>query len=410
MMETLRFLMVTTHYPPYHLGGDAVLVEYLSKELMRMGHDVHVFHNPAAFKLVRKSEPPAYSSDGDFQPTRHEYSANSSSSGPLLALTFDHSSKAKDELRDLAKRISPDVVHWHNTKGFIGRPVSTIGAQSIYTIHDYYIICGRSNLIRPDGGVCQNPRNCQLCHLRSKKPPPIWRLGNRRVIRFPKDFMIISPSDFAAKRFLQDGVRVDTIIRNFVPDIDKSVQANRSESNEIIYLGMLERYKGPGTLIDAFARCKERQGFDLKIIGEGRYKTQLKTMVDSHGLRNRIELSGFMPREQLEGVRQRAAAQVIPSEWFENAPLSALEGLARGTPMIGTEIGGIPEILTPDAGAKTYKPGDADELAERLVEMWEKRDNMDSLGRLARTAYESRYTPRIHLEKYLAAVQRSRRP
>lgn len=230
------------------------------------------------------------------------------------------------------------------------------------------------------------------------------------MIQFPKDFTVISPSDFAAKRFMQDGVNVDTIIRNFVPDIGRGVRANRNESNEIIYLGMLERYKGPGTLIKAFAKSKDRQGFDLRIIGDGRYKPHLRAMIDLHNLRSRIELSGFMPREQLEDVRQRASAQVIPSEWFENAPLSALEGLARSTPMIGAEMGGIPEILTSDAGAKTYRPGDADELAERLVEMWEKRDNMDSLGRLARAAYESRYTPGIHLEKYLATVQRSRRP
>ena len=139
-METLKFLMISSHYPPSHLGGDAMMVQYLSEELTLQGHEVHVIYNPAVYELVRKKSPLNPADTPSFpSPFIHTATENGRMS-VLAALTIDESARSRADILDLARQLKPDVVHWHNTKGFIGRPFIFHDAMTLYTAHDYYAV------------------------------------------------------------------------------------------------------------------------------------------------------------------------------------------------------------------------------------------------------------------------------
>lgn len=399
-METLRYLFVTTHFPPYYLGGDAVYVSYLSQELTRRGHEVHVFFNPGAYELVR-GEVRAVSGCPSAEEPRLRLVKNPSGRfGVLWALSLDATGRSKSRLRELVGQVRPDVVHWHNTKGFINRPVTFSRAANLYTAHDYFAVCPRSNLQRPDLSFCNEPRMCQFCLLRWRKPPQLWRIGNRRVLRFGSDLMTIAPSDYVAERLRRDGIQIGSILRNFVPDKGISPAVGESERDSVVYVGMIEPHKGPRTLLEAFSVSRERQGFTLHIVGEGSIRRELSERVIKQGLEDRVVVHGFVSSEVLTAILSRAVLQVIPSEWPENAPLTALEAFSMGIPVLGSRTGGLPEILTEDSGSETFRPGDVKDLADCIIRTWDNRDRMNERRRKARDTYERHYSPGKHIEDY----------
>lgn len=174
-LETLKFLMISTHFPPHHLGGDAVFVDYLSRELVRRGHEVHVSHNPSVYEVIRDHAPVKGVNDEMTGIRTHSYNPRFRKTDALNALMLGLDGKQRRMVVELAKETRPDVVHWHNTRAFIGRPFIVSDEVSLYTSHDYGAVCPRSSLLRPDMQMCEQPRMCALCCLRWKKPPQLWR-------------------------------------------------------------------------------------------------------------------------------------------------------------------------------------------------------------------------------------------
>ena len=406
-LETLRFLMISTHYPPTHIGGDAKFVEYLSTELANKGHEVHVFHSPSAYRLLRKSEQIDTVDSSREGVQRHSFSSRAGTLGPLLALSIGYWRNAGRELDRLRREIRPDVVHWHNTRGFIGIPSKRLGEISIFTSHDYSAVCSRSNLMRPNLVVCDQPRLCMLCNIRWMKPPHLWRAGSRRVVQYPKETRILCPSEFMAKRLREDGVPVFQVLSNFVPDPGHNSLRGTSSRDSLVYLGMLERHKGVSTLTKAFIKSSRDQGFKLHIIGEGSLRGGIADEVARHGMQDRIHVHGFLSRENVEIIRRDAAAQILPSIWYENAPLTALEALSLGVPVIGSDFGGIPEIVGPDSGGRIFHGGNAEDLSKVLVSTWHQRDALKEMSDKARRAYEARFTPEMHLKNYFGIIAQS---
>lgn len=404
-METLKFLMVSTHFPPHHLGGDAQFVEYLSKELVDRGHEVHVFYNPAVYRLLRggKTSDKVLPDDGI---NRHLHSSSFGKAEPLLALSLGLWRRASQKLVELHGALKPDVLHWHNPRGFIGRPFPIKGSKSFYTNHDYTPVCPRSNLLKPGMVLCDEPRLCSVCCMRWHKPPQIWRAGRRRVLRFPKDLHLLSPSEFMARRLESEGVPVHALLRGFVPDAGAGSKRSDGAGDSIVYLGLMEPHKGVQTLLDAFIRSKDTHAFKLHLIGEGSLRRQFEERIRGLGLGDRVSVPGFLPRDELERIRRDATVQVVPSVWYENAPSVVLEAYSMGIPVFASDIGGLPEMVGPDAGSAVFPPGDADALAKLISEAWERRGDSEVSRGKARRAYEERFTPETHVREYLKIISK----
>lgn len=129
-----------------------------------------------------------------------------------------------------------------------------------------------------------------------------------------------------------------------------------------LYLGRLSYEKGIKTLIDVF---REKSHLRLKIVGTGMAEDELKEYVQRHRISN-IEFVGFVSGDKLLNIASAARFTMVPSEWYENNPLSIIESLALGTPVIGSDIGGIPELIVEGKNGFLHNPKDEQSLSEAL--------------------------------------------
>ena len=386
------------------------MVQYLSDELARRGHEVHVVCDPRVYELLRNDRTSGRSeksTEGNINV--HTTASMNARTRPIAALAFNHVRAARSSVEELVRSVRPEVIHWHNTKGFIGVPFSPpVDAVSAYTAHDYYLVCPRSNLMRPSMSFCTSPSSCSLCTLLWRKPPQLWRLMGRRVITPHKDMRIFAPSEFMSRRLETDNLEVSRVLANFVPDKGDGSEPDSRKDDEagpmVLYVGMLEPHKGVSTLVRAFALSRGTQGLQLVIVGQGSARDAISRLVRELGVSDRVRLVGYVSNEQLLELRRRALFQIVPSEWPENAPLTILESFSASLPILGSDAGGIPEMVDSESGSLLFRAGDTADLSKSLTRIWNLRDEIDGLRRLARQTYLRRYTPQVHIDAYMNAL------
>jgi glycosyltransferase involved in cell wall biosynthesis len=180
-------------------------------------------------------------------------------------------------------------------------------------------------------------------------------------------------------------------IPNFVEaeNFDPEVEPGRY----FLYFGRLSSEKGVATLIRAAAAA----GIRLRIAGTGPDADWLQALAGSIGAT--VEFLGYRTGSDLHDLVRASRAVVLPSEWYENAPLSVLESFAMGKPVIGARIGGIPEMVEEDVSGWLFKSGDVDELADVLRRVDQMPDAaVAALGSGAREVAVSRYGKQSYLE------------
>jgi glycosyltransferase involved in cell wall biosynthesis len=152
-------------------------------------------------------------------------------------------------------------------------------------------------------------------------------------------------------------------MRNFLP---KTLYHDIAPENPryFIYLGRLVREKGIETLIKAYAKASPEP--ELRIIGDGKIKTELEQLILSLGMYRKIRLFGAKYGDELAAQIAGSLALIQPSEIMENCPYSIMEALSMGKPVIGSHIGGIPELIYEDVTGFCYSMGSVDELAKKL--------------------------------------------
>lgn len=203
---------------------------------------------------------------------------------------------------------------------------------------------------------------------------------------------IVSVSKALASRLVESGVPIEKIrvIYNgvdkdvFKPITDARHQLGLPEDRDILlYVGNLKQEKGCVDLIDAFAMISKRnQKLHLYYIGTGREESTLSARILDEGLETKVTFLGSLGHDKLSAWVNAATILALPS-YNEGVPNVLLEAMACGTPVVATEVGGIPEIVPPQAGILTA-PGDVQALAvalEKALSMdWNRGDIVDSVS------------------------------
>ena len=114
-----------------------------------------------------------------------------------------------------------------------------------------------------------------------------------------------------------------------------------------------------------------------------------------HGLSN-ITFLGYLGAERLIPLVQRAAFTIFPSECYENYPSSIIESFACGTPVIGSNIGGIPDIIQDGRSGLLFEPGNPQQLADRIQFLADHPEKSVEMGQNARRQVESTNHPEYH--------------
>ena len=386
-METRRIIMTSTFYPPFHLGGDAVHVRYLAEELARRGHEVHVLHSLDAFSLkARGVHPELTSTDVMTHPV-------GTALGPLSAtLTYltGYSRAAVRELQRLVAEVRPDWVHHHNIS-LLGQGMLSVGpAPSLLTSHDHWLACPRSDLSYLGRERCE-VAECNYCSLRSGRPPQLWR-SQRFADRIGKVDVIISPSAYMAD-FLRERLSLrSTVLPNFVPPPGA---AGGGPREHFVFAGVLEPHKGLDLLLRGYQECGVRS--ELHVLGRGSLEPMVREAERRTG--GRIKALGFLERKAVLEELSGAIALVAPSNCLENSPLSCIEALSVGAPLIVSPLGGLPELVANGAGMVADSTPESIGSAMRMLER--QGSVVSLLSAKALEGYRERHSPERYISSYL---------
>jgi glycosyltransferase involved in cell wall biosynthesis len=329
-----------------------------------------------------------------------DYRTGSTSQKIKSAASFVHSREAVRKIRRLILDEKPDILHCHNVYHQLTPSIINAAAQLktrvVLTLHDYKPVC-------PVYTQLQNGKPCTECSngrfeavLRHRcaggslaQSALLWAearvhsaLGSyQRVDKF------IAPS-----RFMRDAVigrlGYDKVV--YIPNgIDSSrIEISDDDDGYVLFLGRLAPEKGVETLLRAHAA--DGGAWRLVIAGTGPLLDELQSRYPL------AEFTGHLSGNQLTKVLRNASVIAVPSEWHENNPLSILEAMGHGKPVIASRIGGIPELVRHGVTGLLSTPGEPAELSAHIELLLADRELRKRFGRQAREVVEREYSLQQH--------------
>jgi glycosyltransferase involved in cell wall biosynthesis len=277
-----------------------------------------------------------------------------------------YNNQASKRIEALILDEKPEIAHLHSFWGGLTPSILKVlrryNVPVVHTVHDYNLICPVTTSKDRNGNICES---CQgkyfyKCILkRCFKGSIVKSLIMASALTFRRRFFdplklidgFIFPSYFIYNKHLQYMLGLKNsntlLLCNFNPNTP-AFNINKYRRKYFLYLGRLSYEKGLVTLIKAFISLKDIR---LIIAGTGPMEDFLKLMVKNAG-GNNIEFAGFLSGNELESIVSEASFNIVPSEWWENNPMSIIESYSAGIPVICANVGGIPEII--DDGATGY--------------------------------------------------------
>lgn len=392
-MDTLTFLLTSSFYPPYHIGGDALHVSYLAEELAKRGHEVHVLHSLDAYRAKNRQVKDQVQSTAVIT---HPIETTLSRS-VYEAYVFGGSRAITGRFRRLIKNLRPDVVHHHNIS-LLGYDILLKYGNylNLYTAHDYWLICPQSNLLRRGGEVCETA-SCIFCGLAYRRPPQLWR----HLTRFQKSVkaidILIAPSIYVRERITRK-VPIKTVtISNFAPKPPERISPS-GFSNFVLYAGTLERHKGILRFLETWKNLADKDSSKtLLVAGDGAVREEARRLISKYGLQRSVSLLGWVNHSRVWSFLADAEALIIPSLCPENAPLAALEAFAVGTPVIGSSRGGLSEIVSRLDGRLVFSWEENGDLSRAFEVL---KEDYDGLRQRAAQIYEHYFSPEYYMTSY----------
>lgn len=412
----LRILFTVHGYPPESTAGTEVHTRELARELASLGHDVSV-----VFRSTRTDLPDLSVFEGRDGAVRLFGIAN--------RLDYRHAgesyvnSQVEVEFRRILEHVGPDVVHFqhllHLSAG-LPRVAKEHGVPSVLTLNDYWFLCPRVQLQRPNGVNCTGRRElgCLLClkhrYLRatdtvtraSRLLRPVieayvrrseakarrgWilRKRDRDLVDFHRRDarlvgaltsvdLVIAPSRFLRELHLRQvpeldehrivrsdyGIRSDALRR-------RPRSAGTRRRFRFGFVGSLVPYKGIAIVIEAMNRLGDPRA-ELHVFGPFDPLTDpFHAEIQASALRGNVVFRGPFENGNVGEVLAELDALVVPSTWFENAPLTIREAHAAGVPVVTSRLGGMAESVREGLDGWTFEAGDPSDLAATLARVAE---------------------------------------
>lgn len=367
----MKILMVNKFLYPN--GGSETYMFTLGEQLTKMGHEVQYFGMEHEGRVVG-NRVNAYTSDMNF----HGGSKLAKLTYPLKTI---YSGEARKKLRLVLEDFQPDVVHLNNfnyqlTPSVIleveaWRKQTGRSCRMIYTAHDYQLVCPNHMLYRPEEG-----RTCEACiggHYEScMKHRCIHGSRARSALGMleakywnGRNTYALIDRIICCSAFMKEKLDTNLVFRdktvalhNFVAD---DLPQAREKRPYVLYFGRFAAEKGIDMLL---AACRELTEVQFVFAGSGSMEGELA------GAPN-VKYVGFQQGDALKKLIAEARFTVYPSVWYENCPLSVMESIASGTPVIGARIGGIPELIEDGKTGLLFESGNVQELTNQIRRLWD---------------------------------------
>lgn len=389
-----RILIVNKFY--YNRGGDCVASINLENLLRANGYEV-------AFFAMQYPENVASRYSKYFAP-QIDFSKGGIA-GKLRAFQRtlgigDIRSSFTAILRDF----HPDMVHLNNIHSYLSPVLAEVakahGCRVVWTLHDYKLLCPSYSCLR-DGKPCEMcfHDKSQVLRLRCMKGSlaasalayiEALKWNRNRLERYTDAF--ICPSQFMALKMAQGGFSADKlkVLCNFIDPVKLkhlSNAGNEPRQPYYCYIGRLSEEKGVRTLLKAASQLP----YVLQVAGDGPlYDTLKKEYSDCKN----IKLLGRIDADGVSELLSKTTFSVMPSECYENNPLGVIESLCAGTPVVGANIGGIPELISPESGI-IFQSGDIESLKGATGKAF----IIDWQNKKIQASALKRFSPQEHLKK-----------
>ncbi|MBQ6794530.1 MAG: glycosyltransferase [Clostridia bacterium] len=376
----MKILMINKFLYPN--GGSETYIFKLGEYLISQGHEVQYFGMEHEGRCVGNSVD-AYTSDMDF----HNASKLDKLTYPLKTI---YSAEARRKIRLVLDEFKPDVCHLNNFNYQLTPSVileikkwsKQTGKECkiVFTAHDYQLVCPNH--------MCNNPNtreNCEKClggnfinclkgkciHGSTAKSAIgmleayFWNLG--KVYKHI-DTMICC-SEFLKSKLDSNALfaKKTVAMHNF---IDKAEWKETEKKDYVLYFGRYSEEKGIETLIKV---CESLPEVKFVFAGGGPLEEKINDVVN-------IKNVGFKTGEELEMLIREARFSIYPSEWYENCPFSVMESQMYGTPVLGADIGGIPELIDIEKTGLLFESGNVDELKNKVEKLWNDKALTDTMS------------------------------
>lgn len=392
-MINVKVLMVNKFLHPN--GGSETYIFELGKQLMDMGHEVQYFGMEHKGRIVG-NRVNSYTSDMDFH------------TGKLQKLFYPfkiiYSLEARKRIRAVLKDFQPDVVHLNNINFQLTPSIiyeirnfekyqnnqnvekSQSGNRKfvkiVYTAHDYQWVCPNHMMMIPSNeklcfackggkfGACTKNRCIHNSLIKSI-------LGSIEAFyyKWRKTYalvdVIICPSRFMKKQLDTNPIlaKKTVVMHNFITgtklngaEADREWQQLKSKLPEkyALYFGRFSTEKGVETLLNV---CIKTSQINYVFAGTGPLEEELNRL-------DNVTNVGFVRGIALQNLIRQAQFSLYPSQWYENCPFSVMESQIYGTPVVATNIGGIPELIEDKVTGELFETGNQSHLEEKIIRLW----------------------------------------
>lgn len=376
----MKILLVNKFH--YRKGGAETYYFDLAEGLRSLGHEVVFFSSRSGGNEPCAQEP--------YFTRERSYDGGGLSPARIRdGLSAVYSLDARENFNRLLEAERPDLVHLNLvqrqlTFSILDAPALK-GAPVVYTAHDYGLICPNYLMLDGSGRVCdacvrRGLRSCvrERC-IRGSYAKSALAAMESHVARargcHDRIDRIVAPSRFMRDELVEGGVPEGkiSVIHNFAsPGLRACAGttggATDKRNRYLLFFGRLSREKGVDVLIEAYASVRDRlvRRMPLVIVGDGPERGALERLALELGVADRVLFAGFRTGASLERYVERASLAIVSSRCRENYPYSVVESFAHGTPVVGTRMGGIPELVTDGETGFLCECGDPKSLREAM--------------------------------------------
>lgn len=320
----------------------------------------------------------------------------------------------------LIKNFNPDIVHVHGvTRNISPAPIvaaKKLGKNVVMTIHDFHLYCPKTWAIQHSGKPCPgfSIRCVWRCQGREEGiqyfPYHLlkWlKVGFHRLLIKKYVDLFITPSN-KLKELMQYSLNIPEEKIVYLPNfssLGRNTRRNVSKikSNQFLYVGRLSKEKGVNVLIGAIHLLVIRNKLNVKliIIGDGPEREKLERLSQLLGLEKNVDFLGRLPRPSLLKYYLESLALIIPSVCMDNSPLVAYEAMGYGTPIIASNIGGLPDLVQDNKNGFLFEMGNKNILAYYLQRLYENTKLSITLGDRGYEMAKKRFNKQQYYEKLI---------
>lgn len=401
----MRILIGVHQFFPIYYTGTERYVLNLSKQLQKFGNHVKVL--TYAFKeekgliksqwtsLLKKE----YSYEGiSVVALKHEKKPDD------LSFLFDFMDiEIYNEVQGIIKNEGFDIYHCAHPLRIASsiKAAKDLGLKVVFMLTDYFMMCPMGIMLRTDNTLCDGPAeglNCiKYCFTNVTMERVKQRFSDSRLLISLSD-ALLSPSQFLIAMFDYTGfipMSRFTLCRHGF-DYSRKKQLFKEKISSFItfgYIGTIQYHKGIHIMVNAFKKIKN-PNIRLQIWGGALHETEYqKSVIELSKKDPRIEYKGFYDYNEIHKVLENIDVVIVPSIWYENAPLTIMTSLAYGVPVIASNIGGMQEAVNNKNGL-LFNVGNCKDLSKKIKLL---ADNPDLIKKISESI---QYPIRIEEEAF----------